>query len=281
MNMRRKKIVIYIVLALFVLSSCTSADYIDDDTGKIIVGKKKYEYKDGVYFAHASYFNENGYAPVMKMTVKNGIINTVHFDYASSASKLYSHLQEPSLQDEISVFKAERKQLNTSLLQLQNTDSLDMYSNLNIYESYRLFAFALLASCRSGDQNPVLIDMRYEYTQKMSDSEKKYEYILQVAYTGGDIAGGSFTQKDSSGADVGNNNDYASAFEERNNVSYGSVMDLLNHFEKGTNALTKTPSSAYSAEIVNLYNIYNALAAKITSSHKKFTIDVHSLFSSK
>ena len=267
--------VISFMLPLFFLMSCSSEIINNKDTGDIVLTDKKYAYIDGTYVAFYTYYNDEGNAYAMKITVENGLINTVNFDMFDYALNAYSQTA-PTTQR--AHFSSSVTTLCASLMQNQTFKANTSESDKVAY-AFMLLAKACTNSASTGDTTPIAV---YEDSSVYNSSIPSLHYnavsSLSVKYQNGALSQITFSQSSAEGSRI---SAYPSRLDE---VVYDYVVsysDMVNFF----NTLPEDGATLYKATCPPAGELflddYNTLCSIILSKRVVFSADVYSLFSNR
>jgi hypothetical protein len=265
-------------------TACDSANKLvtTGDDGEIEIGDLMHQYVDGDYVAYKHYLNKDGYTPVMFLTVKDGIINRVGFDYYRDDLSKLSEDKSPELEESIAALVSERKKLNTSLLQKQASTMKTNETNPINSDYYQLVG-RLMMNLSSGDTEPVVIEVKSEYTEESESADDTGSfYRLKVAYFSDDEVQRHIDFKfiDEKGVELDTNDDFLIEFEQTYQIPYKSLIERFN-VSIGPTIIKEPPTEESALALVPFYDAYNQLAEKIEALHKPFEPDLQALFSSR
>ena len=273
-----KKFLILISL-IILLSSCQN-NSLQNENGEIIVGESSFKYIDGVYTSYLSHFDEDGYASVMRITVHNGVINSINFDYFDKNAQKYSEINSEQTNDIIAAFRSDRRLMNTLLLQSQTINPTYFPQNSETATDYISHARLLLHGCSEGNTEAMILTRDFEYKQSTGPNSEGYHFELEVTYQNETSVSVTFMYKDSSGKDSSSDSNFLEKFRTENGIEYNSVIEGLNVDPTSIDQLTKQPPINASQEVQSMYAAYNSLISIIDTTHKnqEFSLDLKKLF---
>lgn len=266
--MKRKKVVlIFLVLSLFLFCSCGGNDTINDkNTGKVYDYAYKNEYKNGKYYVYSKYFNNDGRCPVLTVRVKNKIISKVEFYYVDEKySKVKNKDDEEFLID------------NLDTLVLQNQGKIDYESKQEdlsfIISDYKILLKNVLdmmskKTNENINENSHAINIDYEYFEESKKDDLGYVSELKVIYEDEKITKTTFTQINSLGENKGKDNYYTNDFKQNNETEYQDYINSLMALSDNSEKLILSKDS------LEEDMIYNKLARKINQKRKKVKQDI-------
>ena len=275
--MIKKSILIFVCLIM--LSSCQT-NALQNENGEIISEKLMYNYKDGVYISHLSHYENSGYASVMKITVKNGIINSVSYDYADSKGRKLSELKDSGSEEVSAAFKAERRQMNTLFLQYQSINSVVLPASSEYSLDYALHARTLVQKCSAGDTSIAVIEKSYSYAVSAVSAFELYDYELKAVISEGTNITVAFRVINAEGEDISSNQEFTDTFRTVSGTEYSSVLSIINTKPESISSVLKdAPENADPVTAV-LYEAYNSLSSRILSLHssRKFSLSPENMF---
>lgn len=277
-----KKLFQIIVLVCFytvILFGCTKNIAVDSNTQGIDATNKRHIYQDGQYTAHASYFNDEGYAPILEICVTDGIITNIYYDLYSSNGTYFSMLTDEKFKSDIQSFNTELKSLNTQLLQSQTYLRPEVVSSSQLQANYTAMTSALIPKMLSGDHSSTKVALAQSYTATGSVmNEFGYYYKLSVKYYNDVITEIKFIQINEEGEDIIVPDQKLNDFYDQYNIDYLEFLDMIQSIPEDRLILQKvSPIELYDP----LFEVYNELAAIIDAKRTEFIYDTQSLFSNK
>ena len=275
---RKKSLTLCIILcaALFTVA-CANGGINDPETGEIHLTNKLDQYIDGVYLAYGDYYNEAGLLPAMELTVKGSVITRVRFDYFDQKGQAYSTREKPEELEEVQVFRAERKSMNSALLQTQSASSLRGMFTSPFADDYVSLAARLVKNAEEGNAQPVRVIFSRSYKAAAPANEYGYTPQLTVDFTGKYITSIQFLQLNEEDRDIIALEDYIEPFTQKTGVAYRDLVKKLCTIPNDKTTLKKEPEVEGAEE---LYDLYNKMAEDILKMHLPFELDPQSLFSS-
>ncbi len=277
-----KKPIYFIILACFymvVLFGCTKNIAADPNTQNLDAADKKYLYQDGQYTAHASYFDEDGYAPILEICVTDGIITNVYYDLYSNDGTYFSMITDEELKSDIQSFNTELKSLNTRLLQTQTYVQSETTSSSQLQTDYIEMTSALIPKMLSGDHSITEVGLAQSYTATDTVmNELGYYYQLTVRYYNDVIVEIKLAQIDDEGEDIFASRQKLQDFNDQYGVDYLEFLEIMQFIPEDRLTLQKaSPIEVYDP----LFDAYNGLAKIIDKKHIKFLYDTQVLFSNR
>ena len=277
-----KKLFLIIILTCFyliILFGCTKNIAVDPSLEGLDTVDKKYVYQDGQYTAHASYFNDEGYAPILEICVKDGIMTNIFYDLYSIDGTYFSMLADEEVKSEIQSFNNELKSLNTRLLQSQTYLRPEIVSSSQLQTNYIEMTSTLIPKMLSGDQNAVEVALSESYTAtSTSMNEFGYFYQLSVRYSNDIISEIKLVQLNEQGEEVLPSNQELKDFNDHYGIDYFQFLDMIQSIPEDRLTLQKiSPNEAYDP----LFEVYNTLTEIIDKKHTELLYDSHVLFSNR
>ena len=277
-----KKQFSFIILACFymvILFGCTKNIAVDPNTQGIATASKKYIYQDGQYTAYASFYNNEGYAPILQICVTDGIITNIYYDLYSSDGTYFSMLADEKFKSDIQSFNTELKSLNTRLLQTQTYLQPEIVSSSQLQANYIAMTSALIPKMLSGDHSSTKVALAQFYTATgTAMNELGYYYQLSVKYYNDVITEIKFIQLNEEGEDILASNQKLNDFYDQYNIDYLEFLDLIQSIPEDRLMLQKvSPVESYDP----LFEAYNVLTKTIDTKHAEFLYDAQALFSNK
>ena len=277
-----KKQFSFIVLACFyivILFGCTKNIAVDLDTQGIDTVNKKYIYRDGQYTAYASYYNDEGYAPILQICVTDGIITNIYYDLYSGDGTYFSMLVDEKLKSDLQSFNTELKSLNTRLLQTQTYLQPAIVSSSQLQANYIAMTSALIPKMLSGDHSSTRVALAQSYTATDTVmNELGYYYQLSVKYYNDVITEIKFIQLNGKGEDILASNQKLKDFYDQYDIEYLEFLDMIQSIPEDRHTLQKvSPVESYAP----LFEAYNVLTKTIDTKHAEFLYDAQTLFSNK
>ena len=263
--MKKKKfLLIFLVLSLFLFCSCGGNDTINDkNTGKVYKYDYKNKYKNGTYYAHSKYFNNDGKCPVLTIKVKNNIISKVKFYYVD---KKYKEVKNTD--DEAFLID------NLDTLLLQNQRNIDYESTQKefsgIVSDYKLLlknVLDMMDKDKKDDNENHAINIDYEYSAKSGKDDLGYMGELDVVYENEKISKVTFAQVNSLGENKNKAGYYTSEFKQTNETEYQDYIDSLIALSNNKERLI------LSKDNLEEDKVYNKLARRINKKRKQVKED--------
>ena len=264
---------------MLILFGCTKNIAVDPSTQGIDTANKKYVYQDGQYTAYASYYNDEGYAPILEICVTNGIITNIYYDLYSSDGTYFSMLADEKFKSDVQSFNTELKSLNTRLLQTQTYLQPETVPSSQLQTNYIAMTSALIPKMLSGDHSATEIPLAQSYTATDTVmNELGYYYQLSVKYYDDVITEIKFLQLNEDGEDILVSSQKLSDFHDRYKIDYLEFLDMIQPKPEDRLTLQKvSPIEAYDP----LFEVYNTLAETIDKKHAEFLYDAQLLFSNR
>lgn len=255
------------------LSSCKSNKAVNDtETGLIQIAEPKYKYVDGEYHTISEYFNNDGYLYAMKISVQNGIINSVSFDMFNENLNRFSNMHDESELNKAEVFKSDIKTLTNELL--QNQTSLKIYKDENYSYAFKVMANQTIENAKKGNTEVFVADLKEEYNRSYTNPNTNITSYLKVVYNYGTVNSLEFYQTNEFNVKLSN---YTDNIAEDRPLSYKELMQYLNLLPKDELTLKKDNPTDYPFIEIDDYNI---LCDMINASRYSFSGNYDSLFSS-
>ena len=275
--MIKKSILIFFCLIMF--SSCQT-NALQNENGEIIIEKRMYDYTDGVYISHLSHFDGSGYASVMRITVKDGIINSVNYDFFDSKGRKLSEQKGESAEEISAAFKSERRQMNTLFLQYQTISSVVLPASSAYAIDYTIHARALTQKCSAGDTSIAVIEKSFSYSMSSPSPFAGYDYVLNAVFSEGTNISAEFSLKNAEGEDISSSTEFTDLFRSSSGNEYNSVINDINAKPENISSVLKNAPAGADQLTLILYEAYNSLASKILALHssKKFSLNPASVF---
>ena len=277
-----KKTVSFILLTCFymvILFGCTKNIAVDPNTQELDTADKKYLYQDGQYIAHASYFNDDGYAPILEVCVTDGIITNVYYDLYSRDGTYFSMLTDEKLKSDLQSFNTELKSLNTRLLQTQTYVQSETASSSLLQTNYIEMTSALIPKMLNGDHSVIDVALTQSYTATDSEiNQLGYYYQLTVKYYNDVIVEIKLVQINDEGEDIFASNQKLKDFNDQYGIEYLEFLEMIQSIPEDRHTLQKSsPIETFAP----LFQAYNTLTETIDEKHSEFSYDAQTLFSNK
>ncbi|MCL1802378.1 MAG: hypothetical protein FWG30_01875 [Eubacteriaceae bacterium] len=267
----KKAVCAALLAGLSVMLSCTKPQ-IKDEYGAIQVGELAASYKDGEYIAHYAYYEpKSGYAPVLKLNVSGGVINSVDFDYYNDIGEKRSEEQTDNT-IAIEMLKSDRKTLNQDLIRKQKA-SFDGASALRSEwaADYKKLAEELINSMTKEYSGPIAIYNNMNYGAVYTDLATARVFSLSVDAFGDELVSIRFRQYLS--ADVRAEEDllYIESFLSEHGMDYLQEVEILEELKGDIDAFEKIMPEGYPVPV--LYEAFNTMASQISELASPFSLE--------
>lgn len=273
-----KKFIVYIIIILSVFSftGCKSKYINKPEDGSIKEFEIRNKYKDGKYIVTGDYFDNDGKVAFLKITVNDGLIKKVKFDYIYKDSSFMSKKSSKEIED-IETITFHIKNLNSKTVQQQGiipNEKDGEYSKIT-YDYITLLS-ALLKKAEQEDTEISTVTLNQTYSQTQESDNEGYESTLEVSYKNNVIKKVSFTQKDSNGDNKADNKDFIESYYKKYNISYKKHITKLEEMSIDSETL----EAVIITEPNPLTSTYNLLASKINEKRIAFNPKDYSSLSS-
>lgn len=267
-NILRTALIMMTMIFVISSSACTDRRSVNDaDTGEVQPGELKYSYTDGSYKAYTPYYNDEGYAAAMKLTVENGIISEIRFELYDRDMEPYSQRYGEEYEAENEEFRSTVKNLNTRFMQAQSSD--DLRSSSRYAEYYLPLARECEAMALEGAEEEREVILTEEYNASIvpeEESEDALSYALTVRYQGEKVIYISFRELSSDGKRL---TGFPEGFvpPEEVSVTYQEMSNYLNLVTEDMTELKK--DNPWDCPL-NEIDMYNVLSDMIERKHVWF-----------
>ncbi|MBE6038045.1 MAG: hypothetical protein E7218_02420 [Anaerofustis stercorihominis] len=268
--MKRIFILIMTILIIFSFCSCEKDLINDADTGEIIISGKKNNYTDGTYYSYFDHFDADGFCGVVRMQIKDSVINSVRFDYFNKESSSLSLTEDEKYAVRSAEFRAARKNLYTQTLSAQSTENIPT-NNANKYTGdFLRLADNILSAAYIGADKIIISESSATYTQSMPLSDT-IRATLQISYTSDKITDIRFDVTDQYYASLLTN-------EEICMNLFGLTTEQIK--DKLPELMDRSAERKENTEVIyeKLFGVYNSLADRIMQMHIVPQFNVEELF---
>ena len=264
----RKILVFMIIAAMTAMWGCGTATPVNNtDTGEVEVSPPRYTYTDGTYYAYGSHYSADGFVPVLRIKVINGIVSEVKYDLYDRYDDPLSEYDDEEYLAEAEELRLAVKNLSAQLMQSQSASGLHYTSKYS--DDFILLAKKCLDTASKGEDTTCRVEIQQSYSAVKTDEESGITSHLEVTFLGDLVRSISFWQTGEDGLKLSDYFD-SSSHPEDFDVSYQQLTAYLNRTYEDMDELKK--DNPYDCPLTE-FDIYNSLASTVEKMHKSYSPD--------
>jgi sex pheromone cAD1 len=234
------------------------------------------QYEDGKYMATYTYTDSHGWKPFLKMTVEDGEISSVTFDYVNPEGQLktndegYRERMEPVADTYPAEFT---KKLEQRLMENQNAPVDTVSGATSSSEWFNNMATRLLERAEEGNAEDLILPMNTTYHAEDEPDERGWIGSIDITFEDGEIGNVEYDEVKKEGRKViakkSEDEAYAERYEEANDLT---PTEVFNKLEGSLEAEGEPEEVDAISGATGTYNRFVKLAEQALSIRQKATV---------
>ena len=189
------------LISVVTLTGCQQNRYINDPKTGAVTVENESKLKDGAYAAHGAFRGNDGYAPFLKINVKNGIITKAAFSEKDENGKVKTGFSDSAFDKKYTDPEDYYQALESALITHQNADELPEEGSQTAIDFKNLTDTAL-KNAESGITADAAVNLDRAYTAAGTTAESApRRYKAVITYKKGKIDSVDFDVDNSTLAD--------------------------------------------------------------------------------
>ncbi|MFP4365079.1 MAG: FMN-binding protein [Spirochaetia bacterium] len=217
-----------VFFSLFLLFACGGGEEEASGSAQAIEGEGPYV--DGTYSGTYDHFDSHGWKPQLQITIQNGNISRVGFDYVNtqgqqkSQDASYAERMEPRA----GTTPAEAFDEMERRLADRQEAGIDAVSGAtHSTENFNALAEEVLENARNGNSNDVVLPMNGTYTAEGEFGDHGWKPTLSITFQDGEITDVTYDEVNEDGDSKRESEDYAERYSEQSGLTPDDAFSQL------------------------------------------------------